>query len=71
MAQLVIRVKCPHCGHEQNTQSLKSVKCIYCNKSFSVFYKRKNKSNIVKIVKGNYFLLQKMLYKKGIFKKVV
>jgi len=48
---LVIRVRCPKCGFEQNTKSLKMVRCFRCNKSYAVFPKRMH-SRVVDVVKG-------------------
>jgi len=66
MEELIIRVKCPHCGWEQNTRSLKTVKCLRCGRSYSV-YRKRGFSRIVGIVKGNRELLFKRYYE--IYKK--
>jgi hypothetical protein len=52
MLKLVIRVRCPNCGFEQNSRSIKRVRCIRCGKSYAVFPKRKH-SRVVDIVKGS------------------
>lgn len=36
---LIVRIKCPGCGQEQRTQSLKSKKCFNCGKSITIFPK--------------------------------
>jgi len=57
--EVIIRVKCPHCGFEFNTRSIKTVKCRRCGRSFKVFYKKRSMkgyawaSRIVKIVEGS------------------
>jgi predicted Zn-ribbon and HTH transcriptional regulator len=58
--ELIVRVRCCHCGFEQNTSTLKMVKCINCGHSFRVFTKWG--CRIRKIVKGDQNLLTKMFY---------
>ncbi|MEM5805208.1 MAG: hypothetical protein QW156_03735 [Candidatus Aenigmatarchaeota archaeon] len=59
--ELIIRIRCPSCGFEQNTSTIKLVRCINCDYHFRVFTRRG--SRIRKIVKGNEFLLQKLYYR--------
>ena len=58
--ELIVRVRCCHCGFEQNTSTLKMVKYVNCGHSFRVFTKWG--CRIRKIVKGNQNLLTKMFY---------
>jgi ribosomal protein S27E len=52
MAKIILRVKCPKCGFEQNTRSIKQVKCMQCLHSYSLF-PRKKRSRVIGIVKGS------------------
>jgi len=63
---LIIRVLCPYCGKEQNTRSVKRVKCLRCEKSYKIYPKDK-KSHVVKLVKGTLIELHSELYKQKIF----
>ena len=54
-----VRVKCPKCGREFSTTTIKTVKCRWCNHSFTVFPKR-GRSRIVKIEEGSLQLLWKL-----------
>lgn len=58
MPRLMLRVKCPRCNHEQNTTSIKSVKCFRCDRAFTI-YPKKKKSRIVRIVKGTREMLMR------------
>jgi len=69
MTPLILRVKCPKCGSERKTASLKRAVCFKCGKNFIIFSKRESKSNIVKIIKGDGLLLSQNLYKLGIYGK--
>jgi len=53
---LVLLVKCPKCGFEQQTTTVKKVRCFRCNTVYNVYCKTKKgwKSRIVKIVEGSY-----------------
>lgn len=59
--ELIIRIRCPNCGFEQNTSTIKLVRCINCDYLFKVFTRKG--SRIRKIVKGNEYLLQKLYYR--------
>ena len=57
---LVLRVRCPKCGYEFNTKTIKTVVCKVCGRSFKVYYKQKIgfrkyvwRSRIVRIVRGS------------------
>lgn len=50
-SMVLVRVKCPKCGWEQNTSSVRRIKCFKCNRSFEV-YPLEGKSRIVKLVRG-------------------
>ena len=58
---LIIKVKCPFCGFEQNTTSLKTVKCLKCESRYQVFCKKK-RSRVVGVVKGTKEMLFKAYY---------
>jgi DNA-directed RNA polymerase subunit RPC12/RpoP len=65
---MIIRVRCPHCGFEMNTSTVKTVKCIRCNRSFEVFpldlkgnFRR---SRVVGIVDGSLEEVRKLAYQK-------
>lgn len=45
-------VRCPWCGGEQKTKSLKRKQCVYCGKPFAIFVKGKP-SRVAK-VEGSY-----------------
>jgi len=52
---VVLRVRCPHCGFEQTTTSIKSVRCRRCWRTYQVFNINKKwvkSNNIVRIEKG-------------------
>lgn len=63
--ELIIKVKCPFCGFEQNTTTVRTVRCFECGRQYRVY--KKSQSRIVKIVKGSLQLLFKKYYeaKKG------
>jgi ribosomal protein S27E len=48
---LILRVRCPNCGNERNTTSVRIVECFSCNKRYAVFPKE-SPSRIVSIVRG-------------------
>jgi len=66
---LVIRVKCPRCGYEFTTRTLKVVKCPNCSYHFKVYYRVKEgrkwywRSRVVKIEKGTLSDLMKKFEK--------
>lgn len=55
---LVIRVRCPHCGYEFPTTTVKRVRCFNCLRTFRVYYKERIKGKwevkhrVVRIEKG-------------------
>ena len=52
---VVLRVRCPHCGFEQTTRSIKRVRCFRCGRTYQVFNINKKwvkSNNIVRIEKG-------------------
>jgi protein-arginine kinase activator protein McsA len=52
---VVLRVRCPYCGFEQKTTSIKTVRCHRCYRTYSVFNPNKRwtkASNVVGIEKG-------------------
>jgi len=51
-ADLVVRVRCPYCGAQRNSITLRLVTCFRCGHRFKVLCKRKF-SRIVGIVKGS------------------
>ena len=59
--ELILRVKCPYCGHEQNTTTVRIVRCMNCNRSYQV-YRKTGTSRIVGIVKGTMEMLHKKYY---------
>jgi transposase-like protein len=65
--EIKLRVKCPYCGAERSTSSVKRVLCFKCGRSFKVFYKKKKKgyakSTIKKIEKGSLKKLHEKFYR--------
>jgi len=63
---LKLKVRCPHCGAERTTQSVKRVMCFNCGRTFSVYQKIRGsgalKTNIVKILQGTRQDLFKKFY---------
>ena len=62
---VVLRVRCPYCGFEQKTKSIKRVRCFRCLKTFPVFYRRGRwikRHNIVKLEQGSLQELWKLYY---------
>ncbi|MBU5537663.1 MAG: hypothetical protein KQA38_03830 [Candidatus Aenigmarchaeota archaeon] len=59
--ELIVRVRCIHCGFIQNTSTIKLVRCVNCNRFFRVFTKKG--SRIRGIIKGNEYLLQRFYYR--------
>jgi transposase-like protein len=63
---MIIRVRCPHCGFEMNTRSVRTVKCIRCNRSFEVFpldsKGKVRKSRVVKLIQGDLKELYRLAY---------
>jgi len=63
---MILKVRCPKCGYEQTTKTIKRVKCWNCGATYSVYYKVRYgrewvwKSRIVKIVEGTQEELLKM-----------
>jgi hypothetical protein len=52
---VVLRVRCPYCGYEQTTTSIKTVRCHRCWRVYRVFSPNKKwtkASNVVNIEKG-------------------
>jgi len=60
-SELLLRVRCPRCGFEQNTTTIKTVRCMNCNHSYQVYVKGKT-SRIVQLLKGDLSLLHKKYY---------
>ena len=70
---LKIRVKCPHCGFEQVTTTIKRVRCCRCMKTYQVFYRRGKwikRHNIVRLEEGSLAELHK-LYEEIYVKKCI
>ena len=65
---MIIKVKCPHCDHQQNTTSILRVRCHNCSRTFEVYPLTSHgnvlKSRVIKIIKGNEHELHKKAYKK-------
>jgi len=57
---LILLVRCPHCGGQFQTTSVKMVRCEYCGRVFRV-YRKRARTRIVKILKGNKAILFKKL----------
>jgi len=62
MSRLIIRVECPHCSFQQNTETIKTIRCQACNKQYDI-YPVNEKSRIIKIIKGDIQLLLREWYK--------
>ena len=60
--EITIRVECPFCGWEQNTHTTLRVKCMLCEKSYTIFPKE-NPSRVTKLVKGTQYQLNNLYYK--------
>lgn len=69
MTELIIRTECPKCSFQQNTETIKTIKCQNCNKQYEV-YPEKQKSRIVKIIKGDVQLLLREWYKEFGHKRI-
>lgn len=69
MKKLRVRVRCPYCGGERETESLKRVNCFHCGKSFSICIPGKNKTRIVRQTDGTPYELMKEFYKQKIYRK--
>ena len=56
---IILKVRCPYCGYEFNTTSIKTVRCKRCPHTFKVYYKKRYgkkfiwRSRIVDIIKGS------------------
>jgi len=61
-SEIILLVRCPHCGYEQTTTTIKRVKCWRCQRTYSV-YPKKGTSRIVKIVKGTLEQLHALYFK--------
>ena len=60
---VVLRVRCPYCGFEQTTRSIKKVRCFRCGKTYQVYCRTGKwikRHNIVRIEKGSLQELWKM-----------
>jgi transposase-like protein len=71
---LKIRVKCPYCGFEQVTTTIKRVKCFRCMKTYPVFYKNRRwtkSNNIVRLEEGTLEELHKLYYEEFVKKRNV
>lgn len=64
--ELILLVRCPHCGAARKAMSIKRVLCFKCGKHYFVM-KKGSASNIVKIVKGDMGLLQRRILKNKIY----
>lgn len=60
--ELIVLVRCPHCSYVQKTTTIRTVRCFNCGKRYSVL-RRKGFSRIVRIIKGDQFVLTKMFYR--------
>jgi len=78
---VILKVRCPKCGYEQTTKTVKRVKCWNCGATYSVYYKVKYgrewiwRSRIVQIIEGTEeevqkafenLKLEKMMKKRGL-----
>ena len=59
--ELIIRVRCPFCNSQRNTSSILNVRCFHCGHFFKVF-RRRGRSRVVAIVKGNKSILNRLYY---------
>ena len=59
---LILLVRCPHCGNKQQTASVQMVNCQNCKRSFRI-YRKRGSSRILRILRGDRALLQKKYYR--------
>ena len=63
-----IKVRCPHCNHQQITTTVRRIRCHNCNRTFEVYPLTSHgtilKPRIVKIIEGTIKELHKEAYKK-------
>lgn len=60
--ELIIMVRCPNCGFQQNTTTIRMVRCHKCNRYYRV-YRKGGRPRIVKIVKGSEAMLHSLYYR--------